>query len=143
LIIEIEKITTGFFFIKLIWVYIICKCFSLNNIYFVKFSIFLTGFSTTKSCNVFCILSIGIETVGVVGWLPSATVKSNFCKVKSINYLHWKNKMNKMNCELMLTYDTPALRQTGSRNLTGQKTLPTFSQQLLMAEIWYLVTSFI
>ena len=34
-------------------------------------------------------------------------------------------KTNKMNCELMLTYDTPALRQTGSRNLTGQKTLPT------------------
>jgi hypothetical protein len=30
-----------------------------------------------------------------------------------------------MNCELMLTYDTPALRQTGSRNLTGQKRLPT------------------
>ena len=28
---------------------------------------------------------------------------------------------NKMNCELMLTYDTPALWQTGSRNLTGQK----------------------
>jgi hypothetical protein len=26
-----------------------------------------------------------------------------------------------MNCELMLTYDTPALRQTGSRNLTSQK----------------------
>jgi hypothetical protein len=26
---------------------------------------------------------------------------------------------NKMNCELMLTYDTPALRQLGSRNLTG------------------------
>jgi hypothetical protein len=32
---------------------------------------------------------------------------------------------NKMNCELMLTYDTPALRQTGSRNMTGPKTLPT------------------
>jgi hypothetical protein len=32
---------------------------------------------------------------------------------------------DKMNCELMLTYDTPALRNTGSRNLTGQKTLPT------------------
>ena len=32
---------------------------------------------------------------------------------------------NKMNCELMLTYDAPALQQTGSRNLTGQKTLPT------------------
>ena len=30
-----------------------------------------------------------------------------------------------MNCELMLTYDTPALRQTGSRNVTGPKTLPT------------------
>ena len=31
---------------------------------------------------------------------------------------------NKMYCELMLTYDTPALRQTGSRNLTDPKTLP-------------------
>ena len=31
---------------------------------------------------------------------------------------------NKMNCELMLTYDTPALWQTGNRNLTGPKTLP-------------------
>jgi hypothetical protein len=40
-----------------------------------------------------------------------------------------------MNCELMLTYDTPAYmfnvyknqlsRQTGSRNMTGPKTLPT------------------
>jgi hypothetical protein len=33
--------------------------------------------------------------------------------------------LNKINCELMLTYDTPVLRQTGSRNLTGQNTLPT------------------
>jgi hypothetical protein len=32
---------------------------------------------------------------------------------------------NKMNCELMLTYNTPALLQAGSRKLTGQKTLPT------------------
>ena len=42
---------------------------------------------------------------------------------------------NKMNCELMLTYDIPAYmfdvyknqlsRQTGSRNLTVPKTLPT------------------
>jgi hypothetical protein len=54
----------------------------------------------------------------------------------------WSNnktlKLNKMNCELMLTYDTPAYmfnvhknqpsRQTGSRNLMGPKTLPT---------IWY------
>ena len=36
-----------------------------------------------------------------------------------------RNITYKMNCELMLTYDTPALRQTGSRNLTGPKTLPT------------------
>ena len=36
-----------------------------------------------------------------------------------------KYKNNKMNCELMLTYDTPALRQTGSRNLTGPKMLTT------------------
>ena len=43
--------------------------------------------------------------------------------------------INKMNCELMLTYDTPAYmfnvyknqpsRQTGSRNLMGPKTLTT------------------
>ena len=26
-----------------------------------------------------------------------------------------------MNCELMLTYDTPAIRQIGSRKTTGQK----------------------
>jgi hypothetical protein len=31
---------------------------------------------------------------------------------------------DKMNCELMLIYNTPTLRQTGSRNLTGQITLP-------------------
>ena len=30
-----------------------------------------------------------------------------------------------MNCELMLAYDTPVLRQTGSRNLTGEQMLPT------------------
>ena len=40
-------------------------------------------------------------------------------------YTASKIKKNKMNCELMLTYDTPTLRQAGSRNLTGQKTLPT------------------
>jgi hypothetical protein len=46
--------------------------------------------------------------------------------------------INKMNCELMLTYDTLALRQTGSRNLTGQKTLPTiwgtYMKLLIVAE---------
>jgi hypothetical protein len=47
-----------------------------------------------------------------------------------------KIKFEKMNCELMLTYDTPAYtcmfnvyknqsRQTGSRNLMGPKPLPT------------------
>ena len=36
-----------------------------------------------------------------------------------------KTRKNKMNCELMLTYDTPALRQTGSRNLMDPKTFPT------------------
>jgi hypothetical protein len=62
-------------------------------------------------------------------------------------------------------YKNQQSRQTGSRNLMGPKTIPTiwytrlcwflytlniyahfsshFSQQLLMAEIWYLVTSFI
>jgi hypothetical protein len=48
-----------------------------------------------------------------IRFLPSIVVERNV------------TKNNKMNCELMLTYDTPALRQTGSRNLTGQKTLPT------------------
>jgi hypothetical protein len=64
-------------------------------------------------------------------------------------------------CEYMLNvYKSQLSRQTGSRNLTGQKMLPTpvcrlcwflytlniyahFSQQKLMAEIWYFVTSFI
>jgi hypothetical protein len=46
-----------------------------------------------------------------------------------------KSTENEMNCELMLTYDIPTYmfnvyqnqlsRQTGSRNLTGPKTLPT------------------
>ena len=34
-------------------------------------------------------------------------------------------RTNKMNCELMLTYDTTSLQQTGSRTLMGPKTLPT------------------
>jgi hypothetical protein len=51
------------------------------------------------------------------------------CNVRSLHVGHLLEggniDNNKMNCELMLTYDTPALRQTGSRSLTGQKTLPT------------------
>ena len=42
-----------------------------------------------------------------------------------VSFLNDEIRYNKMNYELMLTYDTPALRQTESRNLTGQKTLPT------------------
>jgi hypothetical protein len=47
--------------------------------------------------------------------------------MKSYLHLIWHklSMPNKMNCELMLTYYTPALRKTGSRNLTDQKTLPT------------------
>jgi hypothetical protein len=43
----------------------------------------------------------------------------------NIHTLYNEIKNNKMNCELMLTYDTPALRQAGSRNLMSPKTLPT------------------
>ena len=38
----------------------------------------------------------------------------SYCIVTGILMFFWSNKMN---CELMLTYDTTALRQTGSRNL--------------------------
>jgi hypothetical protein len=37
-----------------------------------------------------------------------------------------QTNINKMNCELMLTYHTPALRQTESRNLTGEKCFPRY-----------------
>ena len=60
----------------------------------------------------------------------SITVQQNFLLngyiIRSqFRWLHYETSVNKMNCELMLTYDTPALWQTGSRNLMGQKTLPT------------------
>ena len=48
------------------------------------------------------------------------TIRLQCCKY----CLQEKQKQNKMNCELKLTYDTPALRQTGSSNLMGPKTLP-------------------
>jgi hypothetical protein len=54
-------------------------------------------------------------TYGVANPGPSSGQAQKYGGVKS----------NKMNCELMVTYNTPALRQTGSRNPTGQKTLPT------------------
>jgi hypothetical protein len=46
-----------------------------------------------------------------------------------------------MNCELKLTYDTPALRQTGSRNLTGQKTLPTIWGTYMKLVIKYQISA--
>jgi hypothetical protein len=49
--------------------------------------------------------------------VPSFMVAQTSIKYLSLNPAH--------DFQLMLTYDTPALRQTGSRNLTGQKTLPT------------------
>ena len=74
------------------------------------------------------------------GTLASSTTKTGCHDIVEILLkvaLNTKNqiKSNKMNCELMLTYDTSTYmfnvyknqpsRQTGSRNLTGQKTLPT------------------
>ena len=46
-----------------------------------------------------------------------------------------------MNCELMLTYDTPALWQTGSRNLTGPKTLPTIWGTYMKLVIKYQISA--
>ena len=52
-------------------------------------------------------------------------IVTNF-QILSFLYIYFiETGKNKMNCELMLTYDTPALRQTGSRNLMGPKSLPT------------------
>jgi hypothetical protein len=48
----------------------------------------------------------------------------NLCCLYESDNAKKERCLNKMNCELMLTYDTPALRQTGSRKLTVQKTLP-------------------
>jgi hypothetical protein len=61
-----------------------------------------------------------------IGLFNSPTVCTVTNKSRSSKGLFcFKPRKNKMNCELMLTYDTPALRQTGSRNLTSQKTLHT------------------
>jgi hypothetical protein len=60
------------------------------------------------------------------------TIRYFFCIFKIdqiINDHEWTTNnallFSEMNCELMLTYDTPALRQTGSRNLMDPKTLLT------------------
>jgi hypothetical protein len=54
---------------------------------------------------------------------------------KYIFYKQSRQMKLKMNCELMLTYDTPALWQTGSRNLMDQKTLPTIYGTFLFADL--------
>ena len=40
-----------------------------------------------------------------------------------------------MSCELMLTYDTPALRQTGSRNLMGPTICGTYMKLVTKYQI--------
>ena len=57
-------------------------------------------------------------------WSPEAGAKGTFDQADH-SYILAVKKPNKMNCELILTFDTPAHRQTGSRNMTGPKTLPT------------------
>ena len=49
--------------------------------------------------------------------------------------------VNKMNCELMLTYDTPSPWQTGSRNLTGPKMLPTIWGTYMKLVIKYQIST--
>ena len=48
----------------------------------------------------------------VLFWICSRDCQS----LSQVNKSFLLSKVNKMNCELMHTYDTPALRQTGSRN---------------------------
>ena len=71
--------------------------------------------------------------------------------------VQYANNINKMNCELMLTYDTSALRQkcaymfnvyrnqrsrqTGSSNLTGPKTLPTIWYTYMMLVTKYQISA--
>ena len=66
--------------------------------------------------------------------IPTQVIMYNQCCSRKIRRSDCI-KLKKMNCELMLTYDTPVYmfnvhknqpsRQTGSRNLMGSKTLPT------------------
>ena len=67
-------------------------------------------------------------------WMKSVTLSGLYINIFFNLSLRTTNQ-NKMNCELMLTYDTPAYmfnvyknqpsRQTGSRNLMGPKMLTT------------------
>jgi hypothetical protein len=45
------------------------------------------------------------------------------------------DNFNKMNCELMLTYDTPALRQTGSRNLTHHPSVQDIFRRFFLSNL--------
>jgi hypothetical protein len=57
--------------------------------------------------------------------LPIFILSIHFRQIQFFKITKDIKSNNKMNCELMLTYATPALRQTGSRNLMGPKTFPT------------------
>ena len=89
--------------------------------------IFLLQFSqaclsdNNDSCDhVDCCIAMFVETCEFI-----LSVFFKYCTLVAFIYIVQLNKLlvqtqskiNKMNCELMLTYDTPALRQTGSRNL--------------------------
>jgi hypothetical protein len=79
-------------------------------IWFILYNIWMILLErhTMQQRNISCFIILGLSSQSGSGWDDNSITK-----------------INKMNCELMLTYDTPALRQTGSRNLTGPKTLPT------------------
>ena len=81
--------------------------------------------------KIFCIFKSNLQNI--IAFINK--LSSNFIIYKLKLTQQGVNRHNKMNCELMLTYDTPAYmfnvyknqlsRQTGSRNLTGLKMLPT------------------
>ena len=71
-----------------------------------------------------------VSLVCIISETMSPRVMSNYISQTIVSLVCYISETmramsNKMNCELILTYDTHALWQTGSRNLTGPKTLPT------------------
>jgi hypothetical protein len=121
--------------------------------------------------KIVCVASGFIQppSVCIYNWTQSSKWLVTKYQISAINSC-WE-KCNEKCAYMFNVYKNQQSRQTGSRNLTGPKTLPTiwytymtlvakyqisainsycekcfslhFSQQLLMAEIWYLVTSFI
>jgi hypothetical protein len=89
---------------------------------------------TVKTCRVFLLLSLFALRPNMFVGLRGCSLFQDGRMVFSCYYDNTVSFMNKEGVELFhideertgyRTYDTPALRQTGSRNLTGQKTLPT------------------